>query len=279
MFSSIKVRDYMSSPVTVVHSYDNLGYVKNLILERKFHHFPVIGEHGKLLGIVSISDVLRAMARGGAPWRWRSWENHLVDRIMTPNPITIGTDDLLVEAAAKMTTRRISALPVLSDGRLVGLLTKTDIVRAVADKIKGIVKVRDCMKRPVVLREGTPLKKAARLLYTGKEEALLVQLLNSFGILSESNIIFFGLDASKKYEVLDARSGRISMDVKQRRVSEFVHKVDVFLSPEMDLSNASRLLLEWNVPGLPVVENKRLVGILTKRGVVRGIYLACRGSG
>ncbi len=278
MFSGIKVRDYMSSPVTVIHSYDTLGYIKNLMLERRFHHFPVIGECEELLGIVSISDVLRAMSKGGTPWRWRSWESRLVDRVMTPNPITVGTDDLLIEAAAKMTTRRISSLPVVSDNRLVGILTKTDILRAVVDEIKGIVKVRNCMKRPVVLREGTPLKKAARLLYAGKEEVLLVRLPNSLGILSESNIIFFGLEASGKYEVLDARSGRISIDVKQGRVSELVHEVDVFLSPEMDISNAGRLLLEWNVPGLPVVENKKLVGVLTKRGVVRGVHLAGRRS-
>jgi acetoin utilization protein AcuB len=91
-----------------------------------------VDDNGRLIGIVTLGDV-----RGAQPSPATSlsiWEmNYLlssldVARIMTPDPITVNPDQTIGEAARIMLENRISGLPVVEvDGRLVGIITESDI--------------------------------------------------------------------------------------------------------------------------------------------------------
>jgi acetoin utilization protein AcuB len=101
--------------------------------EEKVRRFPVVDDDGKLVGIVSEKDLLYA-----APSPATSlsiYELHYlyaritVSQVMTREVITVEEDDPLEEAARIMVDNKIGGLPVMRDGKLVGIITETDIFK------------------------------------------------------------------------------------------------------------------------------------------------------
>ncbi len=94
---------------------------------------PVVdGE--RLIGVVSQRDLLASslsLARDFEVGQRRNFmRSVVVEEVMTPQPITVAPTDTLREAARLMLTHRIGCLPVVErDGRLVGLVTETDLLR------------------------------------------------------------------------------------------------------------------------------------------------------
>jgi len=102
--------------------------------EERIRRFPVVGDEGELVGIVSETDLLYA-----APSPATSlsvYEMHYlysrieVRQVMTEDVITVEHDDPIEEAARLMIDHRIGGLPVMRDGNLVGIITETDIFKA-----------------------------------------------------------------------------------------------------------------------------------------------------
>ncbi len=115
---TITVADVMVGNVLVVHRGDSIDDAVSLIVDSRITGVPVVdGEH-HILGIVAESDVL---GKGG----------RTVDDVMTSDVITTDENATLDSAAETMLTRRIRRLPVVRDGKLVGILTRADLLRHV----------------------------------------------------------------------------------------------------------------------------------------------------
>ena len=84
----------------------------------------------ELLGIITERDILHACATGQRPLA-----EVKVAEAMTAEPVTGAPDDDLEHVMGLMTTRRIRHLPVLSDGRLAGMISIGDIVKAQHDRL------------------------------------------------------------------------------------------------------------------------------------------------
>jgi acetoin utilization protein AcuB len=118
-------------PITVKLE-TTLPEVHQIMVSEEIRRLPVVDEKGCLLGIVTLGDV-----RGAQPSPATSlsiWEmNYLlssldVEKIMTPDPITVHPDQTVGEAARIMLENRISGLPVTDEeGCLVGIITESDI--------------------------------------------------------------------------------------------------------------------------------------------------------
>lgn len=142
------VRDLMTSDVVTVRADRPLKEVAQLLIERRISGVPVVDDDGQVVGIVSEADFLRKEAgdpaqrrRPGLRWlvhdRHAEEDHHRVGAIrageaMTQPAITIEADRPLSEAARRMTEARIKRLPVVENGQLVGIITRTDVVRAYA---------------------------------------------------------------------------------------------------------------------------------------------------
>lgn len=128
------VRELMSGGVISAPPWMPILEARNLMMKERIRHLPVTDGDGKLLGIITDRDI-----RLNLPSRATSlsvWEiNHLlskltVDEVMTQAVITVGPDRPARDAARLMIDHRIGALPVELDGRLIGIITETDLLRA-----------------------------------------------------------------------------------------------------------------------------------------------------
>jgi len=149
----MKVRDIMNVKPVTVQAEASVSQAAAILRENKISGLPVLdGE--RLVGIVSESDLLRLLSvdeeEGGlwlpspfeifeVPFRdlvkWERMRSALdeipkkkVSGVMSRNLHEVGPDDSIEEAAGIMTRHRINRLPVVEEGRLVGIVTRGDII-------------------------------------------------------------------------------------------------------------------------------------------------------
>jgi acetoin utilization protein AcuB len=134
-----KVSDLMQRQVFSVQVDDPIDRVFFLFHYEKIRHLPVL-EKTKIVGIVSDRDLYKALGPRSRRAGFDSSRDETslyvipkkVKHIMRRGVITVGPDTTLSEAATLMAKRKIGALPVLKTGKLVGIVTATDMLHTFA---------------------------------------------------------------------------------------------------------------------------------------------------
>jgi acetoin utilization protein AcuB len=121
----LSVHDRMSEPAVIVSARASLAEALRLMLERRIHYLPVVDDDGHLVGMVNEDDVLGTRRRPRA-------QDDPVAAVMSAPAVSIGPAELLTDAMQVMVGRGIGALPVVQDGRVIGILTQSDVVAALA---------------------------------------------------------------------------------------------------------------------------------------------------
>jgi CBS domain-containing protein len=122
------VKDVMTARVATVRPDHQLQSVVDAFERHPFHHLPVVGEGGKVVGIVSDRDVLREALSG----KWKP--ERPVSEVMTAMVANIPPDATLAEACARLQKLGVNSLLVTEDGKLRGILTTRDMLKAFAPK-------------------------------------------------------------------------------------------------------------------------------------------------
>ena len=121
----------MSEPVGIAPD-TRLCEVEKILEERSFDMLPVVSGDGELLGVVSSLDVLGAFRFGDESILpdYDAIMQCPVERIMTPIPLTTTPRARLTTVLEKLVTTRSKSLPVVEDGRVVGVVARQDVMRA-----------------------------------------------------------------------------------------------------------------------------------------------------
>ena len=134
--SKKQVRDLMSPLVKTIERNDELLIADTVMRNERIRHLPILDDAGRLVGIVSQRDLflnalVRALGHESAA-RDRALGSIAVKEIMTEDVVTTTPDALIAAAAQVMVDRKIGCLPVVEDNAVVGILSESDIVSAVA---------------------------------------------------------------------------------------------------------------------------------------------------
>jgi CBS domain-containing protein len=132
----MKVSDLMVKKVETLDRNDTLSLAEDLMKMKRLRHLPVLDD-GDLVGIVSQRDLFHAglsTAMGfGNKAKGEFLKTVLVKEIMTDQVVTIVSTAEIKEAAKTMLKKKIGCLPVVKDGKLIGLISESDILRVVAE--------------------------------------------------------------------------------------------------------------------------------------------------
>ena len=134
----MRVADIMQTNLETISTDDSVEDAVEILADKHISGLPVVSKRGQLVGVLSTTDVLQLLAE--APDAERRGELLVatqVREIMTAKPITVGPDEDIHEAARQMLYGEIHRLFVEFDGALVGVLTQSDIVGAVAGAVPG----------------------------------------------------------------------------------------------------------------------------------------------
>ncbi|HAP69696.1 MAG TPA: hypothetical protein DCR04_08225 [Flavobacteriales bacterium] len=117
------VYQIMSSDPQTVHEHDLVELVEKILKWRDFHHVPVENESGECIGVITSTNLEEAREKHG------SFGNMFASEVMRRDVITIGPDERIQAAKALMLEKGIGSLPVVHQGKLVGVITKFDVVK------------------------------------------------------------------------------------------------------------------------------------------------------
>ena len=150
----MKARDVMVSPVITVKPSSSVKEVATTLLERRISAVPVVDDQGKLVGIISEGDLMHRSEAGTE--RQRSWwllgwtgdetlaaeyvkaHARKVADVMTRNVITATPETPLHEIAALLERNSIKRVPIVKDGQLVGIVSRANLIQAVASTSKQL---------------------------------------------------------------------------------------------------------------------------------------------
>ncbi|MCA9553955.1 MAG: CBS domain-containing protein [Myxococcales bacterium] len=131
--ANLKVRDLMTEEVLTLGAEDNLASLYDLMDSRHIRHVPIVDEDDTLVGIVSDRDLLRGALgeESSLPLsvRRQMLEQLKVEEIMNTEPMTVEPEQAVREAGELLMELKVSCLPVVDGGRLVGIITESDFVR------------------------------------------------------------------------------------------------------------------------------------------------------
>lgn len=147
-----RARDIMTpDPVTITPQV-TIAEAVRLLLEKKFNGLPVVDEGGRVVGVLCQSDLVAQQQRlhvpsvftlldgfiplpgwGKAEEAFKKMSALIVEEAMTPNPVTAGPDTPVEDLASLMVRAKYYSLPVVEDGRLVGIVGKEDILKTLVD--------------------------------------------------------------------------------------------------------------------------------------------------
>jgi CBS domain-containing protein len=141
------VSEIMTSPVLVIEPQASIAEAAKIMLEGRVSGLPVVGADKRLVGILTEGDFLRRGELGTTRKRSRWLEfvvssgkraeeyvqthGRRVEDVMSPQPVTISKAASLEELIDLMTSRKIKRVPVVDKGELVGIVARSDVMRAV----------------------------------------------------------------------------------------------------------------------------------------------------
>ena len=150
----MKARDVMVSPVITVRPSASVKEVAKIFLERRISAVPVVDDQGKIVGIVSEGDLLHrseADTQRQRPWwllaltrddalaaDYVKAHARKVSDVMATEVITAGPDTPLHEIASTLEKYAIKRVPIVKDGQLVGIVSRANLIQAVASDRKKL---------------------------------------------------------------------------------------------------------------------------------------------
>ncbi len=124
----------MTSPVVTFKSQDSIADAMALFRTRQLRHIPVVTDNGVVEGILSDRDILRHMSgvtEGYEQHMPSARTNDRVGQLMKTEVLTASADTDVRYIARLFVEQRVGAMPIVTDGNLVGIITRSDVLGAV----------------------------------------------------------------------------------------------------------------------------------------------------
>jgi acetoin utilization protein AcuB len=134
----VEIEKWMKHPVYSVKPLDSIQHARELMEQHRVNQLPVVVD-GRVVGIVTDRDLRDAFPsvfdstarREATKSRGGTNPNEItVEMVMTPNVLTLGSKDSVAKAVQLMRNERIGAIPIVDANRLVGILTRSDVLDA-----------------------------------------------------------------------------------------------------------------------------------------------------
>jgi CBS domain-containing protein len=151
MISEQRAKDIMVKEVITVTSDQTVDQVIKILMEKNISGLPVVDEENHVIGIVTEGDLIYRSKKLEIPRYFTILDSYIfldntnkmeeqirkmvgyrVDDIMTRDVIVVDVDDTVEEVATIMTRKNVNRVPVTENGKLAGIISRRDIIRAYA---------------------------------------------------------------------------------------------------------------------------------------------------
>ena len=264
---------------------DTVEHARKEMLRRKTDYLLVLDEAGRIVGVVSKWNMLKAIALRGPIWRRRVHDKFFIDYVMTKHIPRVREDEPLENVALKMLSNGAEvAIVEDKDGNTIGFITKDDLIEAYAKYQTGKLLVENAMV-PIKTASVHPHHSLAHVINkmrTFMLDAVVVREGDRvYGVVSANRLPFIALEdslnARKSRRLIWVRRFTKAGPKKARYIkirplgaADAMVPVEKKLTTKDTLITAIQALREEGVDGLPVVDEQgRLIGLVSKNTILR----------
>lgn len=278
----MNVADIMSSPVYVLNADEPVSRARKLMLRHRISTLLVLNE-GKMVGIVTKSDITNRLAQAEPLWRRRPIDQIPIKLLMTESVITIYPEASISQAAALMLENGVHNIPVVKND-IVGIITRTDLVRYVAENSEEMkTKIPKLMSEDIVsVHRHHTINHVIDEMNRNEIERVIVKddAGNPVGIISSKSLALNLLtDFQGELSTKNIKMARKSSPGGQKTF-RYVKEVpltaeDIMVSPinsidiNENVSEAAKKMIEEGVTALPVSDGENIVGILSRTDIMK----------
>ena len=271
--------EIMSAPVYVIEPAENVARARNLMFRHGISRLLVVA-NDMLTGIITKKDLAYRLRQSEPSWRRRPIDQIPVSVLMVADPITIAPDTTIRDVARLMVNEGVSSLPVVEEGTLIGIVTKSDLMRsALVGRIRGAV--GDLMEDVTTVSRYHSLDHVVNLISERNDKLVVINNDGTLaGIITESNLAFFEYAAG---DVLDKDVTMLRKEVPAgrkayRHVRDVTFIAEDMMSSPVETIGADSLvgeavarMREQAINSLVVIENNELRGILKRDDIIREV--------
>lgn len=271
--------EIMSAPVYVIEPSENVARARNLMFRHRISRLLVVS-NDTLTGIITKKDIAYRLRQSEPSWRRRPIDQIPVSVLMVTDPMTITPETTIRDVARLMVNEGISSLPVVEDCTLIGIVTKSDLMKsALVGRVHGAV--GDLMEDVTTVSRYHSLDHVINLISERNDKVVVVNNDGSLaGIITESNLAFFEYPAG---DVLDKDVTMLRREEPAgRKAYRHVRDVTVIaedvMSSPVETIGADNLvgeavarMRERQINSLVVTENNELRGILKRDDIIQEV--------
>lgn len=273
-------RDVMTTPVFFVSPDETVAYARNLMVKHKISRLLIM-EEGRLVGILTKKDIAYKMRHGEPAWRRRPIDQIPLGAFATGNPIAVAPDTETKAIVNFFVKNDISSVPVVDEGNVIGIVTKSDLMTSRLLKHMGGT-VKDVMEDVMIVNRYHSLDHVIDLMNERNDKLIVANNDGTIaGIITETNLAFLEPGAKpgsehkdvkflRKEEPAGIKSYRYVMKVST--IAEDVMTSPVITTgPDIPLADAVEEMEKKHINSLVVVENGSIMGIIKRDDILKEV--------
>jgi CBS domain-containing protein len=274
-------RDIMNSPVFVVTPDENIAHARHLMMKHRISRVLVM-ENGMLSGILTKKDIAYRLRQKGAAWRHRPLDQILVSTLAVPYPVVVSPDTGIREIAKIFVAKNISSVPVVDGCVVVGIVTKTDLMKSALIATLGGM-VQDVMEDMAAVNRHHSLDHVINMM-SGRNDKLVVMENDGTiaGIITETNLAFYEDEqkisgvvekdvAIRRRETAKGTSGQGALAVASVTAEDVMTSPVITITPASPLSDAIALMGRMHINSLVVTGNGTISGIIKRDDIIKEV--------
>ena len=259
----MQIKNLMSEELITVDKDQNLTDALKLFRKHNVSRLPVTNNK-ELVGIISERDIANKL--GSSKYESMPASRLHISSVMVKDVFTVPQTMQLGDVAKLMLEKGIGSVPVMEDGKMVGIVSKADFVTLAVGIAFDKITVKELMTKDIKFVSPTErLIHARRIMiecHVGRlpviEDEKLVGMITSKDLMRA--FIDFRKNVPEKYQ---------KSQIKEVSVEHIMSSNPVFTSKDATVSEVSKIMIETGYNGLPVVEQGKVVGIITQTDILR----------
>jgi len=248
----LNVGDVMSEEVATICPDEIVISAAKIMSEKKISCLIVVDQEN-VAGIITETDVLRRVGEKG-----KDIYHAKLSRIMSSPVESVPPDLSVLEASKIMGVKHIKRLPILKDDKLIGVVTQTDLVRALTSY--GLWRdISEIMSRNISgIQRNASVAEAAELMTSLKISCIIVMDGDDVvGILTEKDLL--------------GRVVALQRDPANTRVQDVMSFPVKSVPPAFSVFSASKAMEEMNIRRLVIMKDKHLCGVITQTDIFMAV--------
>ena len=259
----MQIKNLMSEDIITIDKDQNLSDALKLLRKNNVSRLPVTN-HKELVGIISERDI--AAKLGSSKYESMPASRLHISSVMVKDVITVPETMQLGDVAKLMLDKGIGSVPVMCEDKMVGIVSKADFVTLAVGIAFDKITVKEIMTKDLIVISPTErLVHARRQMIEGHVGRLpVVEDEKVVGMLTSKDLMRAFIDFRKHVPEKYQKS-----QIKEVLVENIMSSNPISTSKDATISEVAKIMIETGYNGLPVVDDDKIIGIITQTDILR----------